>query len=103
MTLMHRKSFNTINFLNNDQLFHLTSSSHRAYDTAVIDAANDEDDDSMELEEADSYHYVSYIYKNGFLWELDGLKIRPLKLANCTEETWLDAVKPVLEAKMHQT
>lgn len=59
--------------------------------------------DNGEFVDADTFHYVSYIHKNGFLWELDGLKGKPVKLAKCSEETWLEVVKPILEKRMNST
>jgi hypothetical protein len=49
----------------------------------------------------DSFHFVSYIPKDGYIWELDGLKIRPVKLAAITEgKHWLKTLGPILGQKM---
>lgn len=55
---------------------------------------------SQELVDTENYHYVSYIYKAGFVWELDGLKHGPVKLSPSTENDWLNTLKPFLEQKM---
>lgn len=58
-------------------------------------------DSNQELTEVENYHYVSYIYKIGYIWELDGLKGKPIKLTACEEENWIDALKPILERRMN--
>ena len=58
-------------------------------------------DSNQELTDAENYHYVSYIYKIGYIWELDGLKGRPIKLTACEEGSWIDALKPILERRMN--
>ncbi|KAI9020050.1 ubiquitin carboxyl-terminal hydrolase [Phycomyces nitens] len=49
------------------------------------------------------FHFVGYIYKNGHLWELDGLKRAPVKLGKCTLQNWTEAVKPILQERMKNT
>ncbi|KAI8882889.1 cysteine proteinase [Backusella circina FSU 941] len=54
-----------------------------------------------DLVDEDSFHFVSYIPKDGFIWELDGLKSRPVKLAPIKEdEHWLETLGPILGQKM---
>ncbi|KAI9478766.1 MAG: ubiquitin carboxyl-terminal hydrolase [Benjaminiella poitrasii] len=80
------------------------SNANQLAEAAVIDSYTDTSSSTQyEYTDAENYHYISYIYKNGFLWELDGLKYYPVKLAECTEETWLTAVKPVLENRMNSS
>lgn len=47
-----------------------------------------------------TYHYICYIYKNGFLWELDGLKKRPYKMMECSKDEWLKMTEPVIQNRM---
>jgi hypothetical protein len=53
-----------------------------------------------EFEDVDTFHYVSYICRDGFLWELDGLKKHPIKVCQTTEDSWLQDLQPVLQAKI---
>lgn len=70
-------------------------------DPRMIDMDTENLKNTEDLIEVANYHYVSYIYKNGHVWELDGLKGRPIKLSECDEATWLDALKPILEERMN--
>ncbi|KAG2211146.1 hypothetical protein INT47_006265, partial [Mucor saturninus] len=46
------------------------------------------------------YHYVTYIYKNGFLWKMDGLDNRPKKICKCDKGDWLEMARPHVEKRM---
>ncbi|KAI7901852.1 uncharacterized protein BX663DRAFT_512622 [Cokeromyces recurvatus] len=73
-------------------------------ETALLDSYADTSSNSqLEYVDAENFHYISYIFKNGFLWELDGLKYYPVKLAECTEENWLTVLRPILEKKMNSS
>lgn len=61
------------------------------------------DDDNNEFIDVDDFHYITYIHKNGYLWELDGLKHQPVKIKACNESNWLDAVRPILEKRMNSS
>ena len=50
----------------------------------------------------DVYHFISYLPCNGKLWELDGLKQGPVCLGDCTEENWLDVVRPMIVSRIEQ-
>jgi ubiquitin carboxyl-terminal hydrolase L5 len=56
--------------------------------------------DSKEVETEDNFHYTAFIYKNGYLWEIDGLKPRPVKIGACTSENWLKLAEPVLKHRV---
>lgn len=80
---------------------------HNAYASNAYHLADDAMDISTEdgganceVVDAESYHYISYIYKNGFVWELDGLKYQPLRLVQCTPEDWIAQVKPIIQERM---
>lgn len=47
-----------------------------------------------------AYHYIAYIYKNGFVWELDGLKARPYKIRECKQEEWLKQTESLIQDRM---
>ncbi|KAI1300854.1 hypothetical protein EDD11_005923 [Mortierella claussenii] len=58
-----------------------------------------------ELEETqeeydDQFHYVAYVPSAGFIWELDGLQPGPLRLMPCTDDSWLDAARIEIIARM---
>lgn len=46
------------------------------------------------------YHYTAFIYKNGFVWEIDGLKPGPIKIAACTSNNWVNVVEPILRERV---
>ncbi|CDS06916.1 hypothetical protein LRAMOSA09439 [Lichtheimia ramosa] len=48
----------------------------------------------------DIYHYITYIPIDGYLWELDGFKRGPLRLASCTESGWIDTARTELQRKI---
>uniref|UniRef100_A0A7S3I8U5 Ubiquitin carboxyl-terminal hydrolase n=1 Tax=Fabrea salina TaxID=342563 RepID=A0A7S3I8U5_9CILI len=47
-------------------------------------------------EKEDVYHFVSYVPFKGKLYELDGLQPGPIMLDECSEEDWLEKVKPAI-------
>lgn len=65
--------------------------------------AENGDDDGVEYIDNDDYHYVTYIYKNGYVWELDGLKKQPKKICECEKDDWLESAKPYLQDRMNNT
>ncbi|KAI8890825.1 cysteine proteinase [Backusella circina FSU 941] len=89
-------------------------------ETIVIDSNEDQDspeeggspedtsEDSQEESSSNAqvhnesgiYHTVSFISKNGFIWELDGMKRYPIKLGSVMEnENWIAQLKPFLIKK----
>uniref|UniRef100_A0A6B2L9V9 Ubiquitin carboxyl-terminal hydrolase n=1 Tax=Arcella intermedia TaxID=1963864 RepID=A0A6B2L9V9_9EUKA len=57
-----------------------------------------EKDPSLEAE--DAFHFLSYLPINGTLYELDGLKAGPIALAPCTDDNWLQQVKPFIQKRI---
>ncbi|KAI9007923.1 ubiquitin carboxyl-terminal hydrolase [Phycomyces nitens] len=45
-------------------------------------------------------NFVSYLYKDGFVWEANVNRPAPIKLVESTEEEWIDSVKTILEEKI---
>ncbi|CEG68202.1 hypothetical protein RMATCC62417_04513 [Rhizopus microsporus] len=83
------------------KIHHLYTTLQQKSDTLMMDIDDEElASSNQELVDTENYHYVSYIYKAGFVWELDGLKHGPVKLAPSTENDWLNTLKPFLEQKM---
>ncbi|RUS28598.1 hypothetical protein BC938DRAFT_481693 [Jimgerdemannia flammicorona] len=56
--------------------------------------------DSREDEKEDLFHFISYLPIHGALYELDGLSRGPVNLGPCTDEDWLQKVRPVIQARM---
>ncbi|KAL4427664.1 hypothetical protein ABPG75_001753 [Micractinium tetrahymenae] len=46
----------------------------------------EKDDDD---EKGEAFHFIAYLPVGGALYELDGLKPGPIKLADCTQDDWL--------------
>ncbi len=42
------------------------------------------------------FHFVTYVEKNGYVWELDGRRTRPIKKGQCTNQSFGLAVGEVL-------
>jgi ubiquitin carboxyl-terminal hydrolase L5 len=56
--------------------------------------------DNSEAE--DAFHFISYVPVNGALYELDGLKKGPINLGACSNENWLDQVRPIIQQRIEQ-
>lgn len=65
-----------------------------------MDVTTDYDKAKYEAIDVANYHYITYIYKIGFVWELDGLKRQPVRLQQCTHQEWITAVKPIVQQRM---
>jgi len=63
----------------------------------VFEEKKDKDD-----EDDDAFHFIGYVPVDGAIWELDGLKAGPIKVADCTLDNWLDKVKPAIEERIHR-
>lgn len=58
----------------------------------------EKDDDK----EDEAFHFISYIYKAGTVYELDGLKKGPIALCQCKEEEWLQQAADIIQARMNK-
>ncbi|KAK2612110.1 hypothetical protein QQS21_001840 [Conoideocrella luteorostrata] len=48
------------------------------------------------------YHFIAYVFSNGYVWELDGLRTNPYKLGPSDEKDWTAVARPQIEARMLQ-
>ncbi|KAF0427188.1 ubiquitinyl hydrolase [Gigaspora margarita] len=51
-------------------------------------------------EKEDIFHFISYVPIHGALYELDGLSNGPVNLGPCTDDDWLEKVRPVIQERM---
>lgn len=56
---------------------------------------------SKKSKEEDAFHFISYIPFNGRLYELDGLQSGPFVISECTEDDWIDFVKPAIQERIN--
>ncbi|KAM3175303.1 hypothetical protein ACTXT7_008804 [Hymenolepis weldensis] len=60
-------------------------------------------DQSSQYKPEDVYHFVGFVPINGAVYELDGLKPNPVRVATIPEDSsWLDVVLPVINARMSE-
>jgi hypothetical protein len=56
---------------------------------------------SQQYDDEDISHFVSYIFKNGFIWKLDSLNINPTKVMKVeNEERWPKVLEHILVEKV---
>ncbi|KAI7838511.1 hypothetical protein COHA_007772 [Chlorella ohadii] len=51
-------------------------------------------------EKGEAFHFIAYLPVNGALYELDGLKPGPIKLAECSEDDWLPKAAAAITERM---
>ncbi|KAF6834810.1 ubiquitin carboxyl-terminal hydrolase [Colletotrichum plurivorum] len=57
----------------------------------------------QKVESDSAYHFIAYVPANGSVWELDGLKTRPVCLGPLEEGVnWTNLVRPDIQARMLQ-
>ncbi|EKF39403.1 ubiquitin carboxyl-terminal hydrolase [Trypanosoma cruzi marinkellei] len=49
---------------------------------------------------SDVYHFVSFVYKNGAVWELDGLQKGPILAADATDGNYKDKLVEVVQKRV---
>ena len=64
------------------------------------ESASPSQSSAVEVKTESAFHYTSFIFKNGFLWEIDGLKPRPIKHSACTSDTWLNKAEEILKHRV---
>ncbi|KPI88932.1 putative ubiquitin carboxyl-terminal hydrolase [Leptomonas seymouri] len=50
--------------------------------------------------DADAYHFVSFIYRQGHIWELDGLQDGPLQCREATDANYCEALVEVVQRRI---
>eukprot|EP00758_Cryptobia_borreli_P003732 Tbor_TRINITY_DN3951_c0_g1::TRINITY_DN3951_c0_g1_i1::g.715::m.715/K05610/UCHL5, UCH37; ubiquitin carboxyl-terminal hydrolase L5 len=53
-------------------------------------------------EDDDVYHFTSFIFKNGGIYELDGLKPGPLKICAATPDSWQSQMIHTINGRMQE-
>ncbi|KAK1971793.1 ubiquitin carboxyl-terminal hydrolase, family 1 [Colletotrichum sublineola] len=57
----------------------------------------------QKMDSDSGYHFIAYIPANGSVWELDGLKTRPVCLGPLKDDAhWANLVCPEIQARMRQ-
>ncbi|OHF04391.1 ubiquitin carboxyl-terminal hydrolase, family 1 [Colletotrichum orchidophilum] len=57
----------------------------------------------QKIDSESGYHFIAYVPANGSVWELDGLKTRPVCLGPLEEGVhWANLVQPEIQARMFQ-
>ncbi|KAJ9359498.1 ubiquitin carboxyl-terminal hydrolase [Paecilomyces variotii] len=46
------------------------------------------------------FHFIAFVPAMGKVWKLDGLERQPQALGLCSEEDWMDLVKPMILSRM---
>lgn len=59
-------------------------------------------EDKLAKDDDDVFHFTSFIYKNGAILELDGLREGPIRLRPATSENWKDVLIETLQGRMQE-
>jgi ubiquitin carboxyl-terminal hydrolase L5 len=81
--------------ISNSEVIRSVHNSFARSDPFVSDGRDSREDDKDDL-----FHFVSYVPIHGALWELDGLSNGPVNLGPCTDDDWLERVRPIIQARM---
>lgn len=62
---------------------------------------------SLEIEQrddskGDAFHYVSYVWFRGCVYELDGLQNGPVLVCECSKEAWVVSVIPHIQSRISE-
>ena len=58
--------------------------------------------DGPAKKDEDVFHFIAYVPIQNRLYELDGLREGPIDLGPCSQDTWLNEVKPVIERRIQK-
>ncbi|CAG8790848.1 19597_t:CDS:2, partial [Racocetra fulgida] len=81
--------------ITNSDLLRSVHNSFSRSDPFIIDSS-----ESSSTEKEDIFHFISYVPVHGALYELDGLSNGPVNLGPCTDDDWLEKVRPVIQERM---
>ncbi|CAG8662394.1 5429_t:CDS:2 [Cetraspora pellucida] len=81
--------------ITNSELLRSVHNSFSRSDPFIIDSS-----ESSSTEKEDIFHFISYVPVHGALYELDGLSNGPVNLGPCTDDDWLEKVRPVIQERM---
>ncbi|RNF26508.1 ubiquitin carboxyl-terminal hydrolase [Trypanosoma conorhini] len=56
--------------------------------------------DGQSPDASDVYHFVSFVYKNGSIWELDGLQEGPILAADATDANYKEKLVEVVQKRV---
>lgn len=56
--------------------------------------------DGPSPKDADVYHFVSFVYRHGHIWELDGLQEGPLQCREATDANYREALVEVVQRRI---
>ena len=59
-------------------------------------------EDKQATKDDDVYHFISYIYKDEIVWELDGLQGGPIFIEPATEASWLETAATAIQTRMEE-
>ncbi|EPS26569.1 hypothetical protein PDE_01506 [Penicillium oxalicum 114-2] len=86
---VHNSFARKMDILNSDLQLHVESRTRKKASTGP----NDDDDDS-------SFHFIAFMPVMGQVWKFDGLERQPQSIGQCSEDDWLDLVRPNLLERM---
>ncbi|KAG8346313.1 putative Ubiquitin carboxyl terminal hydrolase family 1 [Trypanosoma vivax] len=58
--------------------------------------------DSEVPDAGDVYHFVTFVYKNGAIWELDGLQDGPILAGDASDENYKDKLMDVVQGRIRE-
>ncbi|KAG5477697.1 hypothetical protein LSCM1_04991 [Leishmania martiniquensis] len=58
------------------------------------------ENDGPAQKDADTYHFVSFVYLHGHIWELDGLQDGPLQCREATDANYREALVEVVQRRI---
>jgi len=48
------------------------------------------------------YHFVAFVHHGGRVWELDGLKPKPVAYGECSKENWHEVAVPAIQERIQK-
>ncbi|KAG0239859.1 Ubiquitin carboxyl-terminal hydrolase bap1 [Actinomortierella wolfii] len=54
----------------------------------------------VEVDEDNSFHYIAFVPVGGYMWELDGLQLAPIRLSSYNGSDWLSAFRQEIASRI---